>query len=89
MPFEQPAHFEMAINTRVAAAIGIELPFAHVARADEVIEYQGDVAYWGTPTTCRMPGQFHDGRFRPCTGHEEKMRNAVMARSPVVGRVAG
>jgi putative ABC transport system substrate-binding protein len=39
MPFEQPTHFEMAINTRIAAAIGFELPFAHVARADEAIEY--------------------------------------------------
>jgi hypothetical protein len=35
----EPTHFEMAINTSIAAAIGIELLFAHVARADEVIEY--------------------------------------------------
>ena len=38
MPFEQPTHFEMAINNKVAHAMGITLPASISIRADEVIE---------------------------------------------------
>ncbi len=38
MPFEQPTHFEMAINNKVARAIGIKVPTSLYVRAEEVIE---------------------------------------------------
>jgi putative ABC transport system substrate-binding protein len=38
MPFEQPTHFEMAINNKVARTIGATVPPSVFVRADEVVE---------------------------------------------------
>ena len=38
LPFEEPTHYKLVVNLKIAKATGIELPVNFLALADEVIE---------------------------------------------------